>query len=454
MDLPGNHDLGLGDGIRVPVRRRFNVFFGEGNRVDVIGNHTFVSVDTVSLSAKGQQHPGAGTQGISDEAHSRAIWEPTEEFLHSTNALKARAIHRALRTQHGLAEDEPQDAIVLDTSDEVTHTTPIQSLNDTEIPSIILSHVPFFRPEGTPCGPLREKFPPSKSKDGKQLEKDLPNAIPYWAGDQYQNVLTPEVSREIVDFVSGTSHVFSGDDHDYCELVHHGYNSERGAIREITVKSISWAMGVRNPGFLLVSLWNPVNLRGVSIDPDAIKNGTIQSHLCLLPNQLSIFAFYAYLFALTVLTLFVQAFRSERYGSSSNGTSSPGSILPLSRSATPHHADRSDSPYGHDRSVNHGIKNSSSWSADQQGQNGGLSTRSNAGRISRGPSPGYGLPSTEKSKEKVDIAPWSTSDLDRRRGSIDKQRRTPRGVIARFRRSLLQVAVVVGAWYAWLLWHS
>ena len=41
--LPGNHDLGLGIGIRLPARQRFTAFFGDENRIDVIGNHSFVS---------------------------------------------------------------------------------------------------------------------------------------------------------------------------------------------------------------------------------------------------------------------------------------------------------------------------------------------------------------------------------------------------------------------------
>ncbi len=51
--LPGNHDLGFGENIKIPIRNRFEVYFGEGNRVDVIGNHTFVSIDALSLSARG-----------------------------------------------------------------------------------------------------------------------------------------------------------------------------------------------------------------------------------------------------------------------------------------------------------------------------------------------------------------------------------------------------------------
>jgi hypothetical protein len=100
-------------------------------------------------------------------------------------------------------------------------------------------------------------------------------------------------------------YAFSGDDHDYCELTHRGYASGGGGIREITVKSISWAMGVRRPGFVLVSLWNPVDAAGKPLSGDGGK--TVQTKLCLLPDQLGIFFRYAGLFAVTLVLLGARA---------------------------------------------------------------------------------------------------------------------------------------------------
>ena len=104
--LPGNHDLGFGRGIRNTVRERFQAFFGEGNRVDIIGNHSFVSVDSVSLSAMDQDDPATGSSSPStDESHSPGIWEPTEEFLNGVQALKARAITEELLALRGQSEN-------------------------------------------------------------------------------------------------------------------------------------------------------------------------------------------------------------------------------------------------------------------------------------------------------------------------------------------------------------
>ena len=82
--LPGNHDLGFGAEIKIPVRHRFITYFGEPNRVDVIGNHTFVSVDTVSLSAD--------TSSMKGEVDLTGIYAPATEFLKEVKPAKRRAV--------------------------------------------------------------------------------------------------------------------------------------------------------------------------------------------------------------------------------------------------------------------------------------------------------------------------------------------------------------------------
>ncbi len=202
--LPGNHDLGLGIGIRLPARQRFTAFFGDENRIDVIGNHSFVSLDTVSLSAKGQPDTDTGTQGMQDDEKTKPIWEPAEQFLHEAKARKARAVDRELRIVNGRPEHDPMDSKIWDVSDARSHTIEQQLYLDTDIPSIVLTHVPLYRAPGTPCGPLREKYPPSQkpTADGEYVEKDDSNSIHVAAGIQYQNVLTPPISNEIIDLVA------------------------------------------------------------------------------------------------------------------------------------------------------------------------------------------------------------------------------------------------------------
>lgn len=93
----------------------------------------------------------------------------------------------------------------------------------------------------------------------------------------------------------------SGDDHDYCEYTHKFGSSDAddtpnaGTIKEVTVKSISMAMGIRRPGFQLLSIVPPTR--------SATSLATVP---CLLPDQLGIYLnVYVPLIAFSLLLLLV-----------------------------------------------------------------------------------------------------------------------------------------------------
>jgi hypothetical protein len=294
--LPGNHDLGFARGVQIGVRDRFNAYFGDGNRIDVIANHTFVSIDSVSLSALGQESP----------EQVENIWRPTKDFLEDVKKRKRRLVQRELRAQQGLKPYPGMPHYDIKAEDLAKAQLPHANEDVTEFPTILLSHVPLFRPPGTPCGPLREHWPPTPPPPGQPpLEHDDRNAIAVRGGYQYQNVLNREITADIAEKVGDIRYAFSGDDHDYCEVLHKAYASAGGGIREITVKSISWAMGVRLPGVVLLSLWNPVDEHGKPKNGDASK--TVQMKLCILPDQIGTFLKYGMLFGFTVVLLVVRA---------------------------------------------------------------------------------------------------------------------------------------------------
>ncbi|KAI0869949.1 hypothetical protein GGS24DRAFT_129474 [Hypoxylon argillaceum] len=296
--LPGNHDLGFGAFVKLPVRQRFNAYFGETNRVDVIGNHTFVSVDTVSLSA--------GTSKMKDKVDLKDIYQPVHDFLDEVQATKRRAVQKELRFWRGEVEETAQEHRVeeLESADFSNLPTIDPGEGATDFPTILLTHVPLYRDPGTPCGPMREHWPPTKPAKGQAgpVIPDHRNAISVSSGYQYQNVLSDEDSIKLIKSIGNVIHVFSGDDHDYCEVVH---SAQKDNVREITVKSFSMAMGVLKPGFQMVSLYNPVDAQGI---PLASASGrTMQTHMCLLPDQLSMFLTYAVLGALSILALIARA---------------------------------------------------------------------------------------------------------------------------------------------------
>lgn len=376
--LPGNHDLGFGENIKPEIRNRFETYFGEGNRVDVIGNHTFVSVDSVSLSA------GASTHD------TKAITQPVEDFLSKVQVKKRMAVANELAYQQGKERIFQYKHIVADLDQVDFETLPTLDPGPTSpgFPTILLTHVPLYRGIGTPCGPKREHWPPTKPPKGQTqpVFPDERNAISISKGYQYQNVLSESDSVKLISTIGNVVRVFSGDDHDYCEIVH---SDEKNNAREITVKSMSWAMGVRKPGFLMLSMWNPVGPDGNPLHSTHTGHGsgamaamTTESHLCLLPDQLGILFRYLGLLIITLLALVIRAILTPilhltPFASSSPSTSDDTPILPTTRQREP-------------EASRHRSSNTSSTPS-----NGATLAPRTTRTRSVSPSRGYGLPASE-----------------------------------------------------------
>ncbi|KAI9778057.1 MAG: hypothetical protein M1816_004275 [Peltula sp. TS41687] len=173
--LPGNHDLGFASGIQVPVRKRFHAFFGEGNRVDMVGQ------------------PYGRTKSCGDERFPERATDDQEESHRQRMISQDPKTYRRIKYPHrpGLTARDPQ------------------------ISELLVDKLTNLSSSSSGSGTTKETSP------------------------------------------STTLRVFSGDDHDYCSVTHTSYGHHH-TIPEITVKSISWAMGIRKPGFEMVSLWNPL----------------------------------------------------------------------------------------------------------------------------------------------------------------------------------------------------
>ena len=129
----------------------------------------------------------------------------------------------------------------------------------------------------------------------------------------------------------------SGDDHDYCEYTHvlaaseQGAPSEQVSAKEVTVKAFSMAMGVRRPGFQLLSLVPAATTpQGVSI------GSTLADAPCLLPDQLQIYLYaYVPLIVLTLLALFVANARRVYVNASFAKPAAPSPSLQQAASRSP-----------------------------------------------------------------------------------------------------------------------
>ncbi|KAL5346229.1 hypothetical protein ACLOAV_008497 [Pseudogymnoascus australis] len=462
--LPGNHDLGFGAKIKMPVRNRFEAFFGEANRVDIIANHTFVSIDSVSLSAGADK----------SEVDNRDVYAPVEEFLAGVQARKRRATARELRYIRGEPEELRHPRTIHDTDGLVLKDSDFLPLdpgeeNSNDFPTVLLTHVPLYREPGTPCGPQREHWPPATPPKGQlgPVVPDHRNAIAVSRGYQYQNVLSQTDSARLLKTIGNVQHVFSGDDHDYCELVHDEVNSGVGIIgraREITVKSMSWCMGVRQPGFLMASLWNPVGPDGRPLGTKGGGHGavndvpatTIETHLCLLPNQISIFIRYIFLFIITISVLLVRAVLTQTNGlpptlpPSSFSFSSPSKgdtpLLPTTKRGTEQHR-----------------SSDSSTSSTSSTLSGHLAPRSAAARTrSVSPAVGYGLPAAQ-AQSRYSPPAWGEDGEEKEKGRGVREFGVERGVkegtpLGRIGRELAgsvwRVLWVAVSWFVWLTWSG
>lgn len=127
--LPGNHDIGL-QNISVATRARFAEHFGASNDCYVLGNHSFLQLDTIS-------------------------------YMHDDPA-----VHTEART----------------------FVETVQSTLDPNFPRIVLTHVPFHRNSVLePCGPGRESTKPFPLMYGYQYQ----TIIDFWASDKILRELNP-----------------------------------------------------------------------------------------------------------------------------------------------------------------------------------------------------------------------------------------------------------------------
>ncbi|KAJ7446202.1 Metallo-dependent phosphatase-like protein [Mycena galericulata] len=216
--IPGNHDTGLGVSPQFSEKAaaRYISHFGPLNSRVSIANHSIILLDAPGLVDVGhvQSVPGGPIELV--QAFSKCAFPPKQSFT---------------------AEDPS--------------------------PVVLFTHIPLWRPDGSSCGPERER-----------------GTIRMGTGFGYQNTLGKSVSDFLLDTLRPAV-IFSGDDHDYCEYTH-SFNSvgKPRHAREVTVKSLSMAMGIRRPGFQLLSLVSPHSIPGSLSHADS---------LCLLPDQLGIY---------------------------------------------------------------------------------------------------------------------------------------------------------------------
>lgn len=165
----------------------------------------------------------------------------------------------------------------------------VDSVKDTldpNLPRILLTHVPLFRdPNVETCGPGRES----------------PKPFPLMRGVQYQTVIDYWVTEKLISTFK-PSIIFSGDDHDYCDMNHLNYsNPSQILAREISCKSPSMTNGIKYPAYQLLSLNNPQD--GTSVEK------TYETKMCYLPRPYMNLHVYLYSYLASCVIWWVLTFR-------------------------------------------------------------------------------------------------------------------------------------------------
>ncbi|KAF9911911.1 hypothetical protein EC991_001815 [Linnemannia zychae] len=177
------------------------------------------------------------------------------------------------------------------------------------LPRILFTHVPLHRLDTTYCG---------KPRETEQLILDR-------KGEQFQNMVNVHLSREIIEGIQPDM-VFSGDDHDWCEIAHP--TTGGSLVPEVTLRSFSFAQGILQPAFVMMSLFNPdhkpknilplVPLEaGLPVSRESVQGSVERPSMdttfvydeCMLPNQMSIYISYGGLFAISLSWILIRQFR-------------------------------------------------------------------------------------------------------------------------------------------------
>ncbi|RLN38995.1 hypothetical protein C2845_PM01G17360 [Panicum miliaceum] len=176
---------------------------------------------------------------------------------------------------------------------------------NTSNPKVLLTHIPLYRPDNTPCGPHRSS-------------PVINQRVSYAALDQgitYQNYLTKETSDLLLSLLKPVL-VLSGHDHDQCTVVH---STPFGPVTEVkelqlsgthipsfasngtfpqhTLGTISWQQGNLYPSFMLLSAGPKLSQNSTDLKHEVMTN------LCFLPKQTHIYIWYICQFVVTILLL-------------------------------------------------------------------------------------------------------------------------------------------------------
>ncbi|KAI8899629.1 Metallo-dependent phosphatase-like protein [Globomyces pollinis-pini] len=226
LGVAGNHDIGFGYTIIPYAYSRYLSTFGRLNTITTVANHSIIALDTIGLSGRPESQ----------------AYKTAHEFLQSLTLDSVGPERR-----------------------------------------ILLTHVPFWRPENSECGPRRRAKPLTNRR-----------------GYQYQNFIQPDIANNVLRAIKPDL-IISGDDHDDCVYVHRIDGME---ITEHSVGTFSWLQGNIYPAVGVMS-FRPLHAKPYSMDA---KSYSLE--ICSLPQQLPIYYWYICLLVISLVGNVIVSYRN------------------------------------------------------------------------------------------------------------------------------------------------
>jgi hypothetical protein len=170
----------------------------------------------------------------------------------------------------------------------------VQSFEQTsDTQRILITHIPLSRPANSNCN-LREAHHGVTRESSGVIDQGVDQYA------TYQNLLSAPVTKWVLESIKPKL-IFSGDNHDHCEVQHQYGNNQ--VATELTLKAFSMTEGVRLPGYARLSL----HLDGSTGEASSTYAP------CLLPDQISIWT-VSYPFFLLLIFLSLMIDRKWRLG--------------------------------------------------------------------------------------------------------------------------------------------
>ncbi|XP_020275917.1 uncharacterized protein C630.12 isoform X2 [Asparagus officinalis] len=145
-------------------------------------------------------------------------------------------------------------------------------------PRVLLTHIPLYHADETPCGPYRS------SPIINQLSEL----------SQQGNFKSLIGLHQACKFLSSGILVVSGHDHDQCTVTH---TTPSGPVTEHTVGTVSWQQGNLYPSFMLLTATTSSNTTN--------SKDLISTQQCFLPMQTHIYIWYLGQFIMTLVLLVI-----------------------------------------------------------------------------------------------------------------------------------------------------